>query len=120
MALLIITSMAFSIFAVRLIDLQVIKGPELASEALNQRLRTTELPATRGAILDTHGAPLAVTVEARNVTADQTLVTDPVAVGAALGPILGVDPSVLATRLTGTRRYMYIAKDLFAQNLEAD
>lgn len=112
MALLVIASMAFSVFAVRLIDIQVVKGPELASEALNQRLRTTELPATRGSILDTKGAPLAVTVEARNVTADQTLVTDPVAVGAALGPILGVEPSVLATRLTGTRRYMYIAKDL--------
>ncbi|MDO8731760.1 MAG: penicillin-binding protein 2 [Actinomycetota bacterium] len=112
MILLIIATMAFSIFALRLVDLQVIKGPELASEALNQRLRTTELPATRGSILDTHGAPLAVTVEARNVTADQTLVTDPVAVGAALGPILGVEPSVLSIRLTGTRRHMYIAKDL--------
>jgi len=112
MALVIIASMAFSVFAVRLIDIQVVKGPELASEALNQRLRTTQLPATRGSILDTTGAPLAVTVEARDVTADQTLVTDPVAVGAALGPILGVEPSVLATRLTGTRRYMYIAKDL--------
>ena len=112
MALLIITSMAFSIFAVRLIDLQVIKGPELAADALSQRLRTTAIPATRGSILDTKGAPLAVTVEARDVTADQTLVTDPVAVGAALGPILGVEPSVLATRLTGTKRYVYIAKGL--------
>lgn len=112
MALLIIASMAFSVFAVRLIDIQVVKGPDLASEALNQRLRTTELPATRGSILDTKGAPLAVTVEARDVTADQTLVTDPVAVGEALGPILGVEPSVLANRLTGTKRYMYIAKGL--------
>ena len=110
--LLIITTMAFSVFAVRLIDIQVIKGPELASDALSQRLRTTQIPAIRGSILDTKGAPLAVTVEARNVTADQTLVTDPVAVGTALGPILGVDPSVLANRLTGTKRYMYIAKDL--------
>lgn len=110
--LLIITTMAFSVFAVRLIDLQVVKGSDLAEQALSQRLRTMPLPAMRGSILDTKGAPLATTVEARTVTADQTLVTDPVAVGAALAPILGVDANVLATRLTGTRRYMYIAKDL--------
>ncbi|MDD2859047.1 MAG: penicillin-binding protein 2 [Candidatus Nanopelagicales bacterium] len=112
MVLLIITTMAFSVFAVRLIDLQVVKGPDLAEQALSQRLRTTAIPAMRGSILDTKGAPLATTVEARNVTADQTLVTDPVAVGAALAPILGVEASVLATRLTGTRRYMFVAKDL--------
>ena len=47
-----------------------------------------------------------------NVTADQTLVTDPQMVADQLGPILGADPAVLATRLTGDRRFIYIAKGL--------
>lgn len=108
--LLIITAVAFSLFAVRLVDLQVIKGPDLAAAALEQRIKTKAIPAIRGNILDTNGEPLATTVEARDITADQTLITDPAAVGAALAPILGVDAGVLSNRLTGTRRYMYIAK----------
>ena len=112
MILLIITTIAFSLFAVRLVDLQVVKGSDLAAQALNQRIKTQSIPAIRGSILDTTGQPMATTVEARDITADQTLVTDPAAVGAALAPILGVDPGILATRLTGTRRYMYIAKGL--------
>ena len=110
--LLIITAVAFSLFAVRLVDLQVVKGPELASAALEQRIKTKAIPAIRGNILDAKGEPLATTVEARDVTADQTLISDPAAVGAALAPILGVDPGVLANRLTGTRRFMYVAKGL--------
>ena len=110
--LLIITAIAFSLFAVRLVDLQVVKGPDLAAAALEQRIKTKSIPAIRGNILDTKGEPLAPTVEARDVTADQTLISDPAAVGTALAPILGVDAAVLANRLTGTRRYMYIAKGL--------
>jgi len=53
------------IFAARLIDLQAVKGNELASAALDQRLRTVELPAERGSILDSSGAPLAITVNAK-------------------------------------------------------
>jgi cell division protein FtsI (penicillin-binding protein 3) len=112
MILLIFATIAFSLFAVRLVDLQVVKGSDLAAQALNQRIKTQTIPAIRGSILDTTGEPMATTVEARDVTADQTLVTDPAAVGAALAPILGVDPGILANRLTGTRRYMYIAKGL--------
>lgn len=112
MILLIITTIAFSLFAVRLVDLQVIKGSDLAAQAINQRIKTQSIPAIRGSILDATGQPMATTVEARDVTADQTLIADPAAVGAALAPILGVDPGILANRLTGTRRYMFIAKGL--------
>lgn len=112
LVLIIITCAVLSLFTGRLIDLQVVKANDLASAAVDQRLVTTTIPANRGAILDSNGEPLAVTVEARNLTADQTLVTDPAAVGAALAPILGADADVLATRLTGTRRFMYVAKGL--------
>ncbi len=88
------------------------RGESLASAALDQRLRTLELPAQRGTILDSGGDALAVTMEARNLTADQTLVTDPAAVAAELGPILGAEPAVLAERLTGDRRFIYLAKGL--------
>lgn len=106
------TGVVLTLFAGRLVELQAVRGEALASQALDQRLRTEELPALRGAILDSAGEPLAVTMEARNLTADQTLVTDPAAVAAQLGPVLGVAPEVLAQRLTGTKRFIYIAKGI--------
>ena len=111
-ALLIATGLVLTIFAGRLIDLQAVKGEALASAALDQRLRTQALPATRGEILSVDGQPFAITAEARNVTADQTLITDPVGEAAQLGPILGVDPAVLAPRLTGDRRFIYVVKTI--------
>ena len=110
--LLIATGLVLTLFGGRLIELQAVRGEALASAALDQRLRTQTLPADRGMILDGGGEALAVTSEARNITADQTLVTDPTGVAAQLGPILGADPAVLTARLTGERRFIYVAKEV--------
>lgn len=112
MILLVATAIVLTLFAGRLLELQVFRGPSLADAALDQRLKTTELPAQRGAILDAAGDPLAVTVEARNVTADQTLIDDPAAAAARLAPILGLDAAELTARLTGDRRFVYVAKTI--------
>lgn len=112
LALIIASVLVMSLFTIRLVDLQALQGEELAAAALDQRLRTTEIPAKRGAILDSSGAPLAVTVDAKNVTADQSMVTDPAAVAQALSPILGADADILEQRLTGDRRFIYIAKSV--------
>jgi len=85
---------------------------------LDQRLRTIELPAERGSILDSSGEPLAITVDAKNVTADQTMVTDPIAVAQALSPILGADADILANRLSGERRFIYLAKEVTPETWE--
>lgn len=110
--LLVATGIVLTLFGGRLIDLQAVHGEALASAALDQRLRTQELPAVRGQILDASGQALAITSEAFNVTADQTLITDPAGEAAELGPILGVDPAILAPRLTGERRFIYVAKSI--------
>jgi cell division protein FtsI (penicillin-binding protein 3) len=110
--LLLVTGLVLTLFAGRLVELQAVRGETLASAAMDQRLRTQAIPAVRGAVLDSNGEALAVTMEARNLTADQTLVTDPAAVAAQLGPILGADPAVLTARLTGDRRFIYVAKGL--------
>ena len=114
-ALLLATAIVASIFATRLVDLQAVRGEALADAALSQRLRTLEVPAYRGSIVDRSGQPLAVTVEGRNITADQTLIDDPAAVAVELAPILEVPQDVLAERLTGDRRFMYIAKGVSPQ-----
>jgi len=109
-ALLLATAIVASIFATRLVDLQAVRGEALADAALTQRLRTLDIPAYRGSILDRSGQALAVTVEARDITADQTLIDDPAALAVELAPILEVPQDVLADRLSGDKRFMYVAK----------
>lgn len=99
-----------SIFAVRLVELQALRGPELASAALDQRIVTQDIPATRGGITDIKGTPLAVSVEVRDITADQTLVEDPAQTAAVLGPMLQMDPADLQPLLTGDSRFIFLKK----------
>jgi cell division protein FtsI (penicillin-binding protein 3) len=101
-----------SIYAGRVFDLMVINGPTLAQKGQSQRIRTTPLPADRGPIYDSDGTPLAVTVESRNVTADQRLIEDPADAAARLAPMLGIDQAILQERLTGDRIFTYVAKGL--------
>jgi cell division protein FtsI (penicillin-binding protein 3) len=115
-AILVVVAVILTVFIGRLVELQAFRGSALASEATNQRLKEISLPATRGAITDAAGNPLAVTVQAYNVTADQTLIADPVAAATAMAPILAVDPAALAARLTGDRRFVYVAKNITPEN----
>lgn len=108
--LLIVFAMALSLFAARLVELQALRGPDLAEAALNQRITTQDIPATRGMITDVRGRPLATSIEVRDITADQTLVTDPARTAAVLGPIIGMTPAELQPLLTGTQRFIYLKK----------
>jgi penicillin-binding protein 2 len=52
---------AFGFLALRLWSLQVLHGPEFASTAQRQLIRTIDLPGTRAEIVDARGRPLATT-----------------------------------------------------------
>ena len=64
----------FSLFAGRLFQLQALDEKGYAKAAETGREATAVLHASRGAILAADGSPLAVSVEAYDVTADPTLV----------------------------------------------
>lgn len=99
-----------SVFFARLIDLQIIQGPKLAANAQNSRLQTLVLPALRGNITDKSGVPIATTVMARNVTVDQTLISDPAGTAALLAPVLGMSVEKVQERISGDKRFNYVAK----------
>ncbi len=101
-----------TIFAGRLLELQAFRGDVLAAAAVDQRTRTVTVLADRGPITDRNGAALASTVEARHLTADQTLIADAYRTAMELAPFLGMQVSDVAERLTGDRRFVYVAKDL--------
>jgi cell division protein FtsI (penicillin-binding protein 3) len=101
-----------SLFAGRLVQLQGLDATTYASAAEQGRLRQAVLPADRGTITDRDGVALATTVTAVNITADQTLVSDPAAEARALAPVLRMDAATLQARLTGTKRFVYVAKEV--------
>lgn len=109
----VLLALLLSLFGARLVQLQGLDATTYAAAAERGRLRTVELPAARGTISDRNGVPLATTVDAVNITADQTMVSqysDPAATAALLAPVLGLAPAVLRERLTGTARFVYVAK----------
>ena len=108
-----------SIYMTRLVELQIIRGPELAATAQNSRLQTLALPALRGDFTDINGIPIATTVMARNVTVDPTLITDPEGTAAALSPILGIPVADIIASITVDSRFSYVAKRITPETWKA-
>ncbi|GAA3942428.1 penicillin-binding transpeptidase domain-containing protein [Actinoplanes auranticolor] len=117
------TVLALTLFVaigVRLVVLQVGGSAAAADSLLEQReKRLTEvvLPAPRGSILDSSGAVLAHSVEARYIYADPEMIKDPVAAAARLSPKLGIPPSKLIQLMAkkkrpggGPSRFEYLAR----------
>lgn len=102
----------FSIYATRLIDLQIIHASSLEQKGMSTRMQTYVLPALRGMITDINGVPIATTVMARNITTDQTKVKDPAGAAAQIAPIVGISVEKIQARLTGTKRFAYVAKQI--------
>jgi len=102
----------FTIFAGRLLELQAFRGDALAAAAVDQRTTTVKVLADRGDIVDARGVPLAMTVESRHVTVDQTLISDPLGTAQAIAGVLAIPAGPLVERLTGDRRFAYVVKDI--------
>lgn len=62
---------ALLIFAIRLVIVQVVEGPELAADAQLQRSRVYTIKALRGDILDSSGKQMATTVKRYNIGVNQ-------------------------------------------------
>lgn len=113
-------------FAGRLVQVQVIQGPQLAAAAAEARSRSYTVHAARGNIVDADGLVLATSVVRYNIVVDQRQVPAYVrydedgnvigrgaaAAAAVLGPLLGLDPHELGAALTGTAGYQIIAKEV--------
>jgi cell division protein FtsI (penicillin-binding protein 3) len=96
----------------RLVILQGVDGAAYANAAEQDRLRTYQIAALRGSVLDRNGHPLAYTAEASRVVADPTIVQDPAETARRLAPVLGVPVSDLVDRLTRHTRYVVLAEQV--------
>ncbi len=110
--LLAVMIVAFGGIAVRLASLQVGDRGSLSAIGLDQRVRTTELPASRGEILDRHGVPLAITLDARDIYADPTQVTDPEGEASLIAAALREKPKLVRPALEAEGTFAYVARQV--------
>src|SRR5262249_32429925 len=99
---LVLVAFVLSLFAGRLVQLQGIESQGYAQRAVRQRLIAMDLPAVRGRITDRFGQPLAMTVDARAIYADPTMV-DPAQKGkiaSVLAPLLDVPAEEIARKIS--------------------
>jgi cell division protein FtsI (penicillin-binding protein 3) len=98
-----------------LVTIQAFSNPDEFVQYATAGTNSIAIPAVRGTITDRNGVLLAVTVDSRNIFADQTLMTDPKGEAIKLANLLGLDAAYLAERLSGDRRFVYLAKDISPQ-----
>jgi cell division protein FtsI (penicillin-binding protein 3) len=111
-ALFALMAFAFGAISVRLVVLQVSQAQELQDRAFDQRVRTMDLPAQRGQIVDRNGARLALSTPADDVYADPQLVDDPWGTATRLSPLLGVGVPDLVQAMTSDGTFVYLARQL--------
>ena len=75
--LFLVSLIVMSVFAARLVQVQGVQAGAYALRAAKELRSSAILPAVRGNITDINGVVLARSVEAINITVDQTLVGDP-------------------------------------------
>src|ERR1700724_129339 len=90
----------FSVYSVRLIDLQIIEHEKYTALAAEKHNHKQIIYARRGIIRDAHDEPLAENVPVKTVVADASHIRDPVAVAAAIANQLEMDPRDLADKLS--------------------
>lgn len=100
----------FLVFSAQLIRVQGIQAGGYAERAERELMRTATLPAARGPILDSKGVVLARSVDAIDITVDQTMILDPKGTAAIIAPILKMSTAEVEASISGKRRFAYVAK----------
>jgi cell division protein FtsI/penicillin-binding protein 2 len=99
--------------AVRLVDLQLSQGAQLAAAAVAQQEQSVTIPATRGLILDDDGQVLAGNSVAYDIFADPKEIPQQSRLREAtlLAPVLGVSTDALNTLLSKPLEFVYLARE---------
>lgn len=97
---------------IRLVLVQVFDGAHYAAYLSGEVEQKVVLPATRGAIYDSTGNVLAVSVQRTNVVADDFQVSHPDREASTLAPLLHQHVSTLAGELAEKNGYVVLARAL--------
>ena len=114
---------AFAVLMFQLFRLQILRHDELESAALQQQLRRTAIPASRGTIYDREGRVLAMSATTYTVYVSPAEISmngeGPERIAGGLSEILGVDREKILT-MTADRRSWYKTVKRQIEETEAD
>ena len=103
----------------RLVYFQILDSQRYIAHGEGQRMKTEEVLAQRGSILDRYGIDLAVSVPRRSLVADTRLVEDPVQTAKALVQIIGGDLLELENKLSSGKQFVYLSRQVEDRFVEA-
>ena len=106
---------AFLGLAARLAAVQVLDGARYSAYLNGEIEQQVPLPATRGAIYDSTGDALAVSVPRTDVIADDFQISNPGPEARSLAPMLKVSVATLTSKLSERNGYVVLARSLSNQ-----
>ena len=114
---------AFAVLMFQLFRLQILRHDELETAALQQQLRRTAIPASRGTIYDREGRVLAMSATTYTVYVSPAEISmngeDAERIASGLSEILGIDREKILT-MTADRRSWYKTVKRQIEEAEAD
>lgn len=94
----------------KLVEVQVVDPDRFVAVGEEQRLRTVELEASRGRIVDRHGNDLALSVQRPSVFADPSQITHPRETAKTLAPVLDLEVNALTDLLSRDNQFVYLSR----------
>ncbi|MCY3759486.1 MAG: penicillin-binding protein [Acidobacteria bacterium] len=111
LGLLVLFFVAWSCLIVfRLVDLQIVRYPEMRERARRQQTRMFEISPKRGTIYDRRDRELAVSIKVESVFAVPHKIADKSRTATLLARTLGLDPDRVRRRLEGARSFGWIKR----------
>jgi len=107
-----VLTLAMGTIVLRLTVLQVSQARAYRSFALDQRLHTLTLPASRGRVVDRSGEAMAISLPARDVYVDPRYVTDPWNEAQRISRVLDLRVRDLLPKLTADTTFVYLARQV--------
>jgi cell division protein FtsI/penicillin-binding protein 2 len=112
-ALLLVWVLCLTLLLGRMVELQVVRAGTLQRLALRQQLESLQIRGHRGVVVDRTGRPLAVNIETDSVYAVPRAIRDRATFSRRVGPILGLSPAEVLTRLRrGGPHFAWLARRL--------
>jgi len=96
----------------RLVVVQVLDVEAYIEWGATQRVRTVEIEATRGSILDRDGHALVLSDGRPTIWADPQQIEDVAFVASQLEAVLGTEPGVLAEKLARSSNFVYLDRQV--------
>ena len=110
--LFVLFAVLFTALAGRLAWVQVLHNDEYRHWAKQIRFRDIAIPASRGAICDRNGRPLAVSIEASGIFANRGEVADEAETARELAVALGCRPSSIQDKFKGSTTIVWLARQV--------